>query len=354
MDMAYNIILGPHVPNDISNLIAEIDEFKGHWEVLQKTAPDRLSILRKVATIASIGSSTRIEGARLSDTEVEQLLSSIGTHSFKNRDEEEVAGYADAMNRVFDFFQEIPITENHIKQLHQILLKYSGKDKRHKGDYKKLPNHIEAFDPTGKSVGIVFETATPFQTPFFMTELIEWYHRQIQDKIHHPLLVIAGFTVHFLAIHPFQDGNGRLSRILTTLMLLKQGYTFVPYCSLESIVEENKARYYLSLRKAQSSFKTDHAEMVEWQRFWMSSLKKQKDLLLRKLEQEKSLSMADLSDLEAALLEFARLKNRFVLREAVAQTQANRNTVKKYLQRLVKKGYLKKHGIGKGTWYFTA
>ncbi len=351
MDMSYTISLGSQVPNDILNQIAEIDEFKGRWEALKNIAPERLSILRKVATIASIGSSTRIEGARLSDAEVEKLLSNISRHSFRNRDEEEIVGYADAMNMVFDSYQEIPITENHIRQMHKVLLKYSGKDEHHKGEYKKLPNSVEAFNLKGESVGVVFETATPFQTPLFMHDLVEWYNQQINDKIHHPLLIIGGFAVHFLAIHPFQDGNGRLSRILTTLMLLKQSYSYVPYCSLESIVEENKDRYYLSLRKAQTSFKTDHKGMVEWQRYLIAIFKKQKDILLKKMEQEKSLSLADLSALETNILKFAKERGKFALRESVIQTCSNRNTVKKNLQKLVKKGLLKKQGVGKGTWY---
>ena len=158
MDMDYKIIMPARVSSDMVKLISEIDEFKGRWEALKNLTPHRLSSLRKVATIASVGSSTRIEGARLSDAEVEELLSNINRHSFRSRDEEEVAGYADAMNLVFDSPGDIPITENHIKQLHHVLLKHSTKDARHKGEYKKLPNNVEAFDATGKSMGVVFET----------------------------------------------------------------------------------------------------------------------------------------------------------------------------------------------------
>lgn len=150
MDMDYKIIMPARVSSDMVKLISEIDEFKGRWEALKNLTPHRLSSLRKVATIASVGSSTRIEGARLSDAEVEELLSNINRHSFRSRDEEEVAGYADAMNLVFDSPGDIPITENHIKQLHHVLLKHSTKDARHKGEYKKLPNNVEAFDATGK------------------------------------------------------------------------------------------------------------------------------------------------------------------------------------------------------------
>jgi len=240
-----------NITKDILRLVAELDEFKGEWKALGNLAPHRLKALKKIATIESVGSSTRIEGVKLTDREVEQLLSGFDTRSFRSRDEEEVAGYAEAMNLVFESFQEILVTENHIKQLHSILLKYSLKDVRHRGEYKKLPNHVEAFDHNGKSLGIIFETALPFETPMKMETLLKWTNHNLEAKELHPLLIIAIFIVHFLAIHPFQDGNGRLSRILTTLLLSQNGYSYIPYSSLESIFEQNKYNYYLALRKAQ-------------------------------------------------------------------------------------------------------
>ena len=217
------------ITEKILSLISEIDEFKGEWKAVGHLAPERLKALKKVASIESIGSSTRIEGVKLTDQEIEQLLSGFDTSSFSSRDEEEVAGYADVMNLVFESFEQIPVTENHIKQLHGILLKYSTKDTRHRGEYKKMQNHVEAFDPDGKSLGVIFETATPFDTSVKMKDLVKWARRRLKDKDLHPLLITAIFVVHFLAIHPFQDGNGRLSRILTTLLLLKNGYAYVPY-----------------------------------------------------------------------------------------------------------------------------
>jgi Fic family protein len=220
-------------------------------------APDRLSALRRVATIESIGSSTRIEGSKLSDREVEQLLSNLEIKSFATRDEQEVAGYAELMELVFASWRDIPYTENHIKQLHQILLRHSEKDARHRGHYKTQPNSIAAFDETGAQIGIVFQTATPFDTPQLMTELVGWANREREAERLHPLLVIALCVVVFLEIHPFQDGNGRLSRALTTLLLLQAGYAYVPYSSLESVVERSKEAYYLALRQTQGTIRTD-------------------------------------------------------------------------------------------------
>jgi Fic family protein len=352
MDMNdYQILMPAEIPSDLVKSIGEIGEFKGQWSVLRNLAPDRLNFLQKVATIASIGSSTRIEGVTLSNGEIEDLLANINHQSFQTRDEEEVAGYADAMELVFSSFADIPLTENHIRQLHKILLKYSSKDVRHAGEYKKLPNSVEAFDAEGKSIGTVFKTATPFQTPFFMKSIIEWHEQALKDNIHHPLLVIAAFVVHFLAVHPFQDGNGRLSRVLTTLLLLRQGYRYVPYCSLESIVEENKDRYYRALRRAQQSFTEDHGGLMEWFRFFVNILKKQKDLLAEKISKEKKLSMTGLNPETVKILELAGERGKLTIAEITVLTGANRNTVKVRLKRLCRENLLQKHGAGKGTWY---
>jgi len=195
-----------------------------------------------VATIESIGSSTRIEGSHLSDRDVEKLLAELKITSFETRDEQEVAGYADVMEQVFQSWEHIELTENHIKQLHRDLLKHSDEDVRHRGEYKTSPNNVAAFDRQGQQIGIVFETASPFETPGRMTEIIQWTRENLQTAQLHPLLIVAVFTVVFLEIHPFQDGNGRMSRILTTLLLLRTGYAYVPYSSLESVAHFNLKR----------------------------------------------------------------------------------------------------------------
>jgi len=210
-------------------LLSEIDEFKGAWQLLGILAPERLNALRRVATIESIGSSTRIEGSKLTDREVEQLLTKLEIKSFDSRDEQEVAGYAEVMETVFHAYAEIPITENHLKQLHRDLLRYSIKDERHRGEYKTLSNNVGAFDEDGKMIGIVFETASPFDTHRRMAELLNWLKDTREIGRMHPLLLVAVFIVNFLEIHPFQDGNGRLSRILTTLLLLQAGYVYVEW-----------------------------------------------------------------------------------------------------------------------------
>jgi len=344
MDTPKLTILPEHL-----KLIAEIDEFKGKWTSLRRISPDRLQSLKKIASIESIGSSTRIEGARLSDREVEELLSGLQLTSFKSRDEEEVAGYAEVMQLVFDSYDQITVTENHIKQLHRDLLKFSSKDSRHRGEYKTLPNHVEAFDADGKSLGIIFETASPFDTPRKMEQLILWFNRAREEAELHDFLLVAIFIVHFLAIHPFQDGNGRLSRILTTLLLLQGGYEYVQYSSLERIIEENRDQYYLSLRKAQQTIESDHSMLNFWISFFLRSLRKQVSILESKLRYEKlALPIPPLSQ---EILRIVKNRGRVTIKEAVNLTGSNRNTVKSHIRRLVRDGRLEQMGVGKGTWY---
>lgn len=331
-------------------LIAEIDEFKGAWRALGTLAPERLLALRRVATIESIGSSTRIEGSKLSDREVERLLTNLEIKSFASRDEQEVAGYAEAMELVFRSWDDIAITENHIKQLHRDLLVHSQKDERHRGNYKTGPNNVVAFDESGQQIGIVFETATPFDTPRLMTELVAWFAEATEEKRLHPLLVITIFTVVFVAIHPFQDGNGRLSRILTTLMLLRAGYAYVPYSSLESVVEQSKEGYYLALRHTQGTIRTDNPDWEPWLLFFLRALQQQKQRLAKKIEREK-LAVSSLPEHSVGILDHARDHGRVSIGEMVKLTGVSRNTLKEHFRQLVDKGYLSKQGGGRATWY---
>lgn len=335
---------------EILSLIAEIDEFKGAWKALGQLAPDKLTALKKVATIESIGSSTRIEGSKLSDQQVEILLGNLEIKNFSSRDEQEVAGYATIINVLFENFENISLTENYIRQFHRDLLQYSEKDQWHRGEYKKSTNHVEAFDDNGKSLGVVFETATPFDTPFRMEELITWTRHAIDKKELHPLLIIAIFKVVFLAIHPFQDGNGRLSRVLTTWLLLKTGYSYVPYSSLEAVIEQNKKGYYLALRQTQGTLNADSPNWQPWLIYFLKALQQQKDKLEKKIEREKILSQ-QLPELSLQILELVKSRGRITINEVVTLTGANRNTIKKHLENLSQTRHLQKNGIGKGTWY---
>jgi Fic family protein len=322
---------------DILSLIARIDEFKGAWRALGTLAPDRLSALLRVATIESIGSSTRIEGSKLSDREVEHLLSNLKIQNFTSRDEQEVAGYAKVMELVFTSWQDIAFTENHIKQLHQKLLVYSEKDAWHRGNYKTTSNSVVALDENGAQIGL-------------MTELVTWVQEERTAGHLHPLLIIALWVVVFLEIHPFQDGNGRLSRVLTTLLLLQSGYAYVPYSSMESVIEQSKEAYYLALRQTQGTVRTDAPNWQPWLVFFLRSLAEQVRRLEKKVEREK-LVLAALPELSLKIVEFAREHGRVTIGEAVKLTGASRNTLKQHFRVLVERGHLGQHGNGRGVWY---
>jgi Fic family protein len=344
------LALGP----DLVKLIAEIDEFKGRWEALETLSPDRLGALRKVATIESIGSSTRIEGAKLSDAEVEDLLSRVSsTKSFATRDEQEVAGYAEAMDLVFQAWPDMRLTENHVRQLHQTLLRHCEKDERHRGSYKTLPNNVVALDARGREIGVVFETTSPFDTPREMEALVGWTRKALQEDALHPLLVIAVFIVTFLAVHPFQDGNGRLSRVLTTLLLLRAGYAYVPYASLERVIEENKDLYYRALHRTQTTLQGDAPDWEPWVGFFLRCLKQQKDGLAARLKRERiaQASEAELPALSLQVLEALREKGRLTIAQLASITGANRNTLKVRLRELVADGRVQRRGKARATWY---
>jgi len=337
---------------EILKLVAELDEFKGRWEALGHQSPERLTSLQRVATVESVGSSTRIEGARLSNEQVDRLLSGLAVRSFRSRDEQEVAGYAEALELVFESHMHITLTENHIKQLHGELLKFSDKDERHRGQYKKQPNSVEAFDEDGRSLGVIFETATPFDTPGLMDELVTWTRRALDEGVHHPLLVIGLFVVRLLAIHPFQDGNGRLSRVLTTLLLLRAGYAYVPYSSLERVIEDNKDEYYRTLRAAQATLDRDESRLDEWLVFFLRCLEVQKGTLQAKIEEQDR--AVPPHELDQQLLRIAREHGRITNRLAARVTGVSRNTIKLHLRKLVEAGQLLRHGKGKGTNYTLA
>jgi Fic family protein len=335
---------------EILSLVARIDEFKGAWRALGRLAPDRLTALRRVATIESIGSSTRIEGSKLTDREVERLLSNLAIHSFDTGDEQEVAGYAELMDLVFNSWTDMSFSENVIKQLHQILLRHSEKDSRHRGQYKTDSNSVAAFDETGVQIGIVFETATPIDTPRLMAELVAWVNEAREKAEPHPLLIIAVFVVVFLEIHPFQDGNGRLSRMLTTLLLIQAGYAYVHYSSLESVIELNKEAYYLALRQTQGSIRTDAPNWQPWLVFFLRSLAEQVRRLEKKVEREK-IVLATLPELSLQIVEFAREHGRITIGDAIKLTDASRNTLKQHFRNLVARNHLNQQGSGRGVWY---
>lgn len=267
----------------ILSKIAKIDEFKGWWRGTSTLNPQALGRLKRSIVVTSTGASTRIEGSTLSDKDVEKLLKGLKTSKLKDRDSQEVAGYAEVLQTVFDSYKDIPFTEGVILQFHAQLLKYSEKDKQQRGKYKSSPNKVVAFDRAGGQT-VLFNPTEPSLTPSEMRTLIEWTKEELKGQEFHPILVIANFIVEFLAIHPFHDGNGRLSRILTSLLLAKSGYTYMPYASLEKIIEDHKTEYYVALRTAQKYGKSPKAAMARWLHFFIDVMVRQIEVLQGFLE----------------------------------------------------------------------
>ena len=260
-----------NIPNDLWSRITKIDELKGKWTGGLQASPYFLTRLKRSVLVTSTGASTRIEGARLTDEEVEKLMQGLKVKKWESRDNQEVSGYYELLKNVFESWKSIPFSESTIKHFHKELLKYVVKDEGHRGQYKKTENAVEMFDEEGKSIGVVFETTKAYLTPKEMQELVEWTREALEAEHLHPLLVIGNFVVELLKIHPFQDGNGRLSRIITNLLLLKSGYLYIPYVSHEKLIEDNKNAYYAALRQSQREFRDQKGNHHIMARFLFSS-----------------------------------------------------------------------------------
>jgi Fic family protein len=200
-----------NLPVSMWEKIAQVDELKGRWVGGVRLSPQVLGRLKQSVLVTSTGASTRIEGARLSDEDVEKLMRGISIQKIANRDKQEAMGYFELLSNVFDSWERLRFSESLIKNFHRELLKYVEKDVRHRGEYKRQENKVAMIDDAGQSKGILFDTTPAYLTPKEMQELVEWTQNALEIRKYHPLLVIAGFLVRFLQIHPFQDGNGRVS-----------------------------------------------------------------------------------------------------------------------------------------------
>ncbi|MBX3148146.1 MAG: Fic family protein [Gemmatimonadales bacterium] len=334
---------------EIIRLVAEIEEFKGAWNVMGRLTPERLSALKRIATIESIASSTRLEGATLTDREVEALLSNRQATSFASRDQREVAGYAAVLELVFSSWSAMPLTENHIRQLHRDLLRHSDQDARYRGRYRTVPNGIAAFDTEGQRLDVPFETAPPFEIPRRMTELTAWLTDAQGGGQLHPPLRIGLWLGMFLAIHPFQDGNGRVSRVLAALLLLQAGYSYVPYSSLERVVEHHKDAYNLVVRRTQRAAWSDTPDWQPWLHFFLKALAEQTRRLGQRLEQEQRLD--SLPTMSLQIVDVLEARRRATMGEIITLTGGKRDTIKSHLRTLVEQARLLRHGRGRGVWY---
>lgn len=330
-------------------LLAEIDGIRGEFKSGLRMTPQAVTNLKKSTLITSAGASTRIEGAKLSDEQVEEIMRGLAVSKFADRDAQEVQGYLETLQNVFDSFQTLPLRESTIQSLHNQLLKYSTKDDTHRGGYKKKENTVGVLGPDGQVAQIMFETTKAFLTPKEMQELVDWTSDAFEKNRFHPLLIIANFIVEFLKIHPFEDGNGRLSRVLTNLLLLRSGYQFVQYVSHEQVVERRKDEYYVALRKSQETFKTDHDTIAPWLNFFLSVIREQAAKALQYLEEEKVEDM--LSPKQYEVWKYVSEVNEAAPGEIAKATKIALGTVRQALGRLVELGKVKQVGRGRGTRY---
>lgn len=330
-------------------VLAAIDEIKGQFRAGLRMTPQAITVLKKSVLITSAGASTRIEGAKLNDREVEKVMQGLAISKFADRDTQEVQGYLETLQNVFDNYTTLPLRENTILSLHKELLKYSTKDERQRGAYKKKENVVGVLGPDGNIARIMFETTPAYLAPKEMQELVEWAAGSLEEMRFHPLLVIANFVVEFLKIHPFEDGNGRLSRVLTNLFLLRAGYSFVQYVSHEQLVEKRKDEYYIALRRSQETFKTDQETITPWLNFFMSVVKEQADRAAQLLEEEKFEDT--LSPKQYAVWKYVSTAGQASPGEIVKATGVVMPTVRQALERLVDLGKVKRTGQGRGTRY---
>lgn len=337
------------ISQEIWSKIAQIDELKGRWVAGSQLNPQTLGRLKRSVLITSTGASTRIEGAKLTDEEIEKMLRGISMQKFTNRDEQEVQGYYELLQNVFDSWEDQIFNESLIKHFHKELLQYVDKDELHRGDYKHQENKVEMIDAQGKSIGTLFATTPAYLTPKEMSELIDWTKQELKIKKYHPLLVIGNFIVEFLNIHPFQDGNGRLSRIVTNLLLLQKEYLYIPYVSHEKLIEDNKPDYYLALRKSQKTLKTKNEDIQPWLNFFLTILLKQSQLAIGLLTTENIETL--LSNKQLAVWEYLQTVNEATPQEIAEKARIARPTVNQVLNKLLKLKKIERIGEGAATRY---
>ncbi len=349
--LSTRLSLKPEAIEEVFSIISEIDAVKNSWKIAGKLLPQTIERLTHSVIVTSTGASNRIEGNKLTDAQVEALYKNLRIRKFKTRDEQEVAGYLEMLELVFESYKDIPLKESTALQLHRDMLKYSDKDERHRGQYKFGPNRVEAKNRSGKVVGIIFDPTPPHLTPKEMQELFAWYEEAKKTKFKHPLLLIANFIFEYLAIHPFQDGNGRTSRLLTSLMLLQNGYEFVSVVSHERLIEARKADYYLALNKAQVSWKSKKEDISAWVLYFLNILREQAQQALKILEGDDIDYL--LSEKQRDLWHWANQlpDNTFSRKDAIEALGFPPRTVEASIKKLLDMKKLHKFGEGRATHY---
>ena len=338
-----------NLSENIWTLLNQIDLLKGQWIGGAQLNPHALGRLKRSVLVTSTGASTRIEGAKLSDEDVEKLMRGLSMQKFADRDRQEVKGYYELLENVFNSWKHIPLSESTIKHFHLELLKHVEKDKLHRGEYKKKENKVMMIDGTGKPVGTLFDTTPAYLTPKEMQELVEWTRNELALQKIHPLIVIGSFLVEFLNIHPFEDGNGRISRVLTNLLMLRAGYAYVPYVSHEKLIEDNKPEYYVALRRSQRTFKKDKVASEPWLAFFLNTCATQARQAIELLSQENIERL--LSPKQLTVWQYLERVSEAAPGEISSATKTARPTVSQALDTLMRLKKVERIGQGRSTRY---
>ena len=331
--------------------IAYIDSFKGKWIGLEINESKLLRELKQIATIASIGSSTRIEGSTLTNEEVEKLLSNLSTNQLKERDEQEVFGYYEVLELILESHDHIELTKNNIHHLHKVLLNASKKDEYHRGNYKSVANKVVAKYPGG-SEKIIFNTTDPSKVDSEMDNIISWVNENLKEEKYHPLITISTFVYEFLSIHPYQDGNGRLSRLLTTLLLLRADYDFMNYASMETEIEKRKKDYYKVLMDCQKHRYTNQENISQWIVYFLKMLHEAVDILEHRFKEIKN-AKSYLNDRQKKIIAFIR-DNEPVKMANIAHSMPEEtiHNIRKDVVYLKNENLIRQVGKGRATIYY--
>ena len=329
--------------SEILGLIAAIYRYAGKQELYLKQKPNELEKLVEIAKIQSTEASNAIEGIVTTNTRIRQLVEEKTTP--KNRDEQEIAGYRDVLNIIHESFDAIPITKNYILQLHKIL--YSHMNNPLAGQPKNVQNYISATHPDGHTE-VLFTPPAPFETPEALDRICEEYNLVIGNFEVEPLIVIPIFIHDFLCIHPFNDGNGRISRLLTTLLLYRNGFYVGKYISLEAKIAGNKDLYYDALGRAQEGWHEGTEDAVPFIKYLLGTiLAAYKDFEDRFSIVEEKMPAIDIVR-KATLNKIGKFTKQDIRELCPALSVSS---VEGALRRLVKAGELKREGSGKGTYY---
>lgn len=328
---------------EVLGLVAQIHEFKGRQELYLKQKPAELDRLIEIAKIQSTEASNEIEGIRTTNTRLKQLIKDKTTP--RNRDEEEIMGYRDVLNTIHENFEYIPIRPNYILQLHRDLYQYSHKGIG--GTFKNTQNYISATDAEGREF-VLFTPLAPYETPPAIEAICESYNRMVDTQEIDALLLIPVFIHDFLCIHPFNDGNGRMSRLLTALLLYRSGYVIGRYISLESKIAKNKNLYYDVLEQCQKGWIDNEEDPTPFIKYLLQTILS----AYRDFEERVELVSEKLSAVETVRRAVYNKIGKFTKSEVMELCPTlSKASVENAIKQLVEKGLLVKHGSGRSTFY---